>query len=39
MANNIIKFMGNNIGKSLHEENSDKIIKKFYYFQKKQTVK
>ena len=26
MANNIIKFMGNNIGKSLHEENSDKII-------------
>ncbi len=27
MANNIIKYMGNNIGKSLHEENSDKIIK------------
>ena len=26
MANNIIKFMGSNIGKSLHEENSDKII-------------
>ena len=26
MANNIIKYMGNNIGKSLHEENSDKII-------------
>jgi phosphoglycerate kinase len=26
MANNIIKFMGNNIGKSLHEEDSDKII-------------
>ena len=26
MANNIIKFMGNNIGKSLHEENADKII-------------
>ena len=23
MANNIIKFMGNNIGKSLHEEGSD----------------
>ena len=27
MANNIIKFMGNNIGKSLQEENSDTIIK------------
>jgi phosphoglycerate kinase len=26
MANNIIKYIGNNIGKSLHEENSDKII-------------
>ncbi|MDA7718924.1 phosphoglycerate kinase [Candidatus Pelagibacter sp.] len=27
MANNIIKYMGNNIGKSLQEENSDIIIK------------
>jgi len=27
MANNIIKYMGNNIGKSLQEKNSDKIIK------------
>ncbi|MDA9210277.1 phosphoglycerate kinase [bacterium] len=27
MANNIIKYMGNNIGKSLQEENSDTIIK------------
>ena len=26
MANNIIKYLGNNIGKSLYEENSDKII-------------
>jgi phosphoglycerate kinase len=26
MANNIIKYIGNNIGKSLCEENSDKII-------------
>ena len=26
MANNIIKYMGNNIGKSLYEENSDRII-------------
>jgi len=30
MANNIIKFMGNNIGKSLHEENSDKIIEEIF---------
>jgi phosphoglycerate kinase len=27
MANNIIKYMGNDIGKSLQEENSDPIIK------------
>ena len=27
MANNIIKYMGNNIGESLQEENSDTIIK------------
>ena len=27
MANNIIKYMGNNIGKSIQEENSDHIIK------------
>ena len=27
MANNIIKYMGHNIGKSLQEENSDHIIK------------
>ena len=31
MANNIIKYMGNNIGKSLHEENSDKIIKEILF--------
>ena len=30
MANNIIKFMGNNIGKSLQEENSDLIIKEIF---------
>ena len=30
MANNIIKFMGNNIGKSLQEENSDPIIKEIF---------
>ena len=31
MANNIIKYMGNNIGKSLHEENSDKIIEEILF--------
>ena len=30
MANNIIKFMGNNIGKSLQEESSDSIIKEIF---------
>ena len=30
MANNIIKYMGNNIGKSLQEENSDSIIKEIF---------
>ena len=30
MANNIIKYMGNNIGKSLQDENSDHIIKEIF---------
>ena len=30
MANNIIKYMGNNIGKSLQEKNSEKIIKEIF---------
>ena len=30
MANNIIKYMGNNIGKSLQEENCDPIIKEIF---------
>ena len=30
MANNIIKYMGNNIGKSLQEEGSDPIIKEIF---------
>jgi phosphoglycerate kinase len=30
MANNIIKYVGNNIGKSLQEENSDPIIKEIF---------
>ena len=30
MANNIIKYMGNNIGKSLHEENSNLIVEEIF---------
>ena len=30
MANNIIKYLGNNIGKSLQEENSDLVIKEIF---------
>ena len=30
MANNIIRYMGNNIGKSLQEENSENIIKEIF---------
>ena len=30
MANNIIKYMGNNIGKSLQEDNSDSIIQEIF---------
>ena len=30
MANNIIKYMGNNIGKSLQEDSSDSIIKEIF---------
>ena len=30
MANNVIKYMGHNIGKSLQEENSDHIIKEIF---------
>ena len=30
MANNVIKYMGHNIGKSIQEENSDHIIKEIF---------
>jgi phosphoglycerate kinase len=30
MANNVIKYMGNNIGKSLQEDNSDSIIQEIF---------
>jgi phosphoglycerate kinase len=39
MANNIIKYLGHNIGKSLHEENSDLIIKEIFLLSKKEHCK
>ena len=36
MANNVIKYMGYNIGKSLQEENSDLIIKEIFLYSKKE---
>jgi len=39
MANNIIKYMGNNIGKSLHEENSNLIIEEIFTLSNKQNCK
>jgi phosphoglycerate kinase len=39
MANNIIKYNGNNIGKSLHEENTNSIIEEIYSFSKMKNCK
>jgi len=39
MANNIIQYMGHNIGKSLQEENSDLIIKEIFSLSKKENCK
>ena len=39
MANNIIKYMGNNIGKSLQEENSDQIIKEIFLLSETENCK
>jgi phosphoglycerate kinase len=39
MANNIIKYMGHNIGKSLQEKNSDPIIKKIFLLSEKENCK
>ena len=39
MANNIIKYTGNNIGKSLQEENSNPIIKEIFSLSKKESCK
>ena len=39
MANNIIKYMGHNIGKSLQEENSDLVIREIFSLSKKKNCK
>ena len=39
MANNIIKYMGNNIGKSLQEDNSDSIIQEIFSLSGTQSCK
>ncbi len=39
MANNIIRYMGNSIGKSLQEENTDKIIKEIFSLSEKTNCK
>ncbi len=39
MANNIIKYTGNNIGKSLQEENSNPIIKEIFSLSETQNCK
>tara|TARA_A100001011_G_scaffold395422_1_gene490393 strand:+ start:2984 stop:4162 length:1179 start_codon:yes stop_codon:yes gene_type:complete len=39
MANNVIRYMGHNIGRSIHEENSDPIIKQIFNLSKKKKCK
>ncbi|MDB0054197.1 phosphoglycerate kinase [Candidatus Pelagibacter sp.] len=39
MANNIIKYKGHNIGKSLYEENSSSIIQEIFLLSKKENCK
>jgi phosphoglycerate kinase len=39
MANNLIRYMGHNIGKSLQEENTDLIIKKIFSLSKTENCK
>ena len=39
MANNIIKYMGNNIGKSLQEKNSEPIIKEIFLLSETENCK
>ena len=39
MANNVIKYMGHNIGKSLQEENTNSTIKEIFSLSKKENCK
>jgi phosphoglycerate kinase len=39
MANNIIKYLGNKIGKSIQEENSDLVIKEIFLLSEKEKCK
>ena len=39
MANNVIQYMGYNIGKSLQEENSDLVIKEIFLLSEKESCK
>ena len=39
MANNILKYMGNNIGKSIYEENTNSIIDEIFSLSKKDNCK
>ena len=39
MANNIIKYIGNNIGKSLCEENANSIVEEIFFLSKKENCK
>jgi phosphoglycerate kinase len=39
MANNLLKYKGHNIGKSIHEVNCDQIIEEILYLSKKENCK
>ena len=39
MANNILKYKGHNIGKSIQEDNCDKIIEEIFYLSEKENCK
>ncbi len=39
MANNILKYKGYNIGKSIREDNCDKIIEEIFYLSEKESCK
>ncbi|MDC3173992.1 phosphoglycerate kinase [Candidatus Pelagibacter sp.] len=39
MANNLLKYMGHNIGKSIYEENSNSVINEIFILSKKENCK